>query len=151
MDLYSKQERLAWDAKNRALYEYWLSIHPDSDTLPGRQHLDPIDIPSLLPNVWLVDVVKDPVRFRFRLFGTAHYGAMDRDCTGMWIDEAFPSFLGSEVYSDYINLIENGVPSYRKGPASFHIPNYKTIERIMLPLAENGTDVNMILALTVYF
>ncbi|WP_179188587.1 PAS domain-containing protein [Kiloniella majae] len=149
--MYSKQERLAWDAKNRALYEYWLSIHPDSDTLPGRQHLDPIDIPSLLPNVWLVDVVKDPVRFRFRLFGTAHYGAMDRDCTGMWIDEAFPSFLGSEVYSDYINLIENGVPSYRKGPASFHIPNYKTIERIMLPLAENGTDVNMILALTVYF
>ncbi|WP_421780443.1 PAS domain-containing protein [Kiloniella litopenaei] len=151
MKRYTEEERQVWEEKNRALYEYWLSIHPDKTTLPGRQHLDPMDIPVLLPNIWLVDVVQDPLRFRFRLFGTAHYAAMDRDCTGMWIDEAFPDFTRSGFDQDYINIVETKLPSYRKGSASYHIPNYKTIERIMLPLAENGTDVDMILALTVYF
>ncbi|MEH6630445.1 MAG: PAS domain-containing protein [Halopseudomonas aestusnigri] len=150
MSLYSQDELKMWDTKTRALYEYWLSIHPSENMLPGRQHMDPIDIPQLLSNVWLVDIARNPVRFKFRLFGTAHAIAMEQDHTGDWIDEVYPDFTLSSTFPDYMKLYENGIPSHRRGPASFHIPDYKMIERIMLPLARNGSDVDMILALTVY-
>ncbi|MFD2203981.1 PAS domain-containing protein [Kiloniella antarctica] len=150
MSLYSQDGLKEWGEKTRALYEYWLSIHPSDTSLPGRQHLDPVDIPNLLPNVWLVDIFQDPIRFKFRLFGTAHVEAMKHDYTGRWIDEVYPNFLASSTYPDYMNLAENAQPSYRIGPASFHIPDYKSIERVMLPLAHNGKSVDMILALTVY-
>ena len=39
-----------------APYDYWLKAAPTTGVLPGRQHIDPIDIPSLLENIWLVDV-----------------------------------------------------------------------------------------------
>ncbi len=112
--------------------------------------MDPIDIPQLLPNVWLVDISHNPFRFKFRLFGTAHVEAMKHDYTGRWIDEVYPDFTSSDTYSDYIHLAKKARPSHRCGAASFHIPDYKSIERIMLPLAQNGIDVDMMLALTVY-
>ncbi|MGD1876654.1 MAG: hypothetical protein ACFB13_04040 [Kiloniellaceae bacterium] len=53
--------------KIKALFDYWQSIHPaarpggsgDEASLPGRQHLDPIDIPELLPNIWMIDVTHE--------------------------------------------------------------------------------------------
>src|SRR5690242_1355091 len=54
-----------------ALYDYWRSKAPGEGLLPGRRHIDPVDIPRLLPNVWLLDVVDDPRRFRVRLVGGA--------------------------------------------------------------------------------
>src|SRR3546814_18827524 len=56
--------------KIKALLAYWQSIHPAGGGLPGRRHLDPVDIPELLPNIWMIDVKRGPLRFRFRLVGT---------------------------------------------------------------------------------
>jgi len=36
-----------WHSKLQHLHDYWLSIHPGTG-LPGRQHLDPADLPGLL-------------------------------------------------------------------------------------------------------
>ena len=52
------------------LHRYWRDVAPPG-MLPGRQHIDPVDIPKLLANIWLLDVVGEPVRFRFRLIGDA--------------------------------------------------------------------------------
>src|SRR3546814_6108920 len=56
--------------KIKALYDYWQSIRPNDLALPGRRHFDPLDIPELLPNIQMLDVKRDPLRFRFRLIGT---------------------------------------------------------------------------------
>ncbi|MCZ4280676.1 PAS domain-containing protein [Kiloniella laminariae] len=151
--MYSEVELAGWDQRVRALYDYWISIHPreqEQSVLPGRQHFDPLDVPSLLRHIWLVDVSGNPTRFKFRLFGTTHVEAMRGDFTGQWIDEVFGDFKTSAVYGDYLLVADKGLPSYRKGPAGYHVPDYNTIERIMLPLSKNGQDVDMILALTVY-
>ena len=42
-----------------AAFAYWRGIRPDDAALPGRQHLDPLHIPHLLPHIWLVDVLRD--------------------------------------------------------------------------------------------
>lgn len=68
--------------KIRGLTEYWVSIRPPG-LLPGRQHFEPLDVPALLPNLWLVDVIRGAApRFRYRLVGTNIARAFDGDPTG---------------------------------------------------------------------
>ena len=61
-----------WHPGARELYAYWASKKP-KDGLPGRQQVDPIDIPKLLPRIFLADVIweGDRPRIRFRLVGQA--------------------------------------------------------------------------------
>ena len=48
---------------------YWDSIR-HGKSMPGRQDIDPGDIPAMLPFVFLVDVVDEGDDFRYRLVGT---------------------------------------------------------------------------------
>ena len=140
------------DPRIRRLYEYWLAIRPAPGILPGRQHLDPVAIPDLLPWLWMVDVERRPLRFRYRLVGTEQVQAMARDLTGRYLHEAHPSFLGSASYPAYVAAAERGEIGYRRGPPTFHISkDYIGIERLLLPLARDGSTVDILLAITVYF
>jgi hypothetical protein len=59
-----------WHPALVEIYRHWLSLCPGEGELPGRQHLDPARFPHLLPQTWLLEVVHDPIRFRYRLVGT---------------------------------------------------------------------------------
>jgi hypothetical protein len=137
----------------RRLHDYWVRLHPTGGGLPGRQHFDPLDIVDLMPLVWMVDVVRgdDGIRFRYRLLGTRHVRAMERDYTGWWMDEAHDAFLSSSIYEHYL-LVAGGAVNWRRGRPGFHVPpEYYEMERLMLPLARDGAHVDMILAMTVYY
>jgi hypothetical protein len=134
--------------KVRQIVEYWRKIHPDDGVLPGRQHLDPIDIPRLLANVWLIDVARDPLRFRFRLIGTAVVEYAGEDNTGNWFDEVMPEF-DPRVFVD---VVESREPSWSRSPSRMRpYKQYRELERVRLPLASDGKTVDMILCLTVFF
>lgn len=134
--------------KIRQIVAYWRKIHPADGVLPGRQHLDPIDIPALLPNVWLIDVSREPLRFRFRLIGTAVVEYAGEDNTGKWFDEAMPNF-DPKVFVD---LAETGEPSWARSPSRMRpYKEYRELERVRLPLARDGKTVDMILCLTVFY
>jgi hypothetical protein len=70
-----------WIAENpdrrwALLLGYWNRLAEAFGRMPGRAAIDPLDLPvELLPNIFLVDVVRDEgqpaARFRFRLLGTA--------------------------------------------------------------------------------
>lgn len=143
----------SWSPPIRRLHEYWRRLHPAVGGLPGRQHFDPLDIADLMPIVWMVDVDRGAggTRFRYRLLGTRHVRAMARDYTGWWIDEAHDAFLASPIYSHYL-AVAGGALNWRRGRPAFHVhPDYHEMERLMLPMARDGTLVDMILAVTVYF
>jgi len=128
----------------RRAVEYWLSIHPETG-LPGRQHFDPVDIPSLLPYLRLLDVTREPPRFRIRLMGTRVVHFYEKDFTGWWYDEAFPNFAGSDAEKSMIAAVRTGRPEYRNGPPSFFFPrDYKIVERVALPLARDRQNVDML-------
>lgn len=134
----------------KQLLEYWRSIRP-ADLMPGRQLLDPTVIGPLLPNIWLVDVHRDPLRFRYRLLGTHIVNRLGRELKGAWMDEAHPDFRQSAGYADYVAVAEEGVAAWRRGPSTFTDDRrWRTIERIILPLAENGRVVDILLGLTVW-
>lgn len=133
--------------KIRAIFDYWRAVHP-AVGLPGRQHIDPVDIRSLLPNVWLMDVLRDPVRFRLRLLGTRIVAYAGEDNTGKWVHELWPD---SNV-APLREVVETGHPILWRGPSHFRPEkSYFELERIRLPLARDGVTVDMIFGLTVFY
>lgn len=137
--------------KIRGMLDYWRGINR-SDRLPGRQHIDPADIPSLLPNVWLIDIERAPhPRARYRLIGTSIVRAFDRDHTGRYLDEVHPDFADSKVWSYMSGVVANAHPDWRFGiPHLNGLGEFVRLERIYLPLATDGLQVDMILALSVF-
>ena len=140
------------DARVRLLYRYWLGLHPPEGGLPGRQHVDPTALPpALLPFLWLADVQRAPLRFRYRLLGTEHVRVLRRDYTGHWIDEAHANFAGSAASAQFVAAVERGEPGYRSGDTLIILPeDYRSMERLILPLARDGKSVDMLLAISVY-
>jgi len=138
------------DGRIRALIDYWVSIHP-GDRLPGRDRFDPIDIPALLPNLVLTDVVEDERRFFARLVGTAVVDAFGKELTGHFLTDVIPNFEESYGFKHRVEVAETGLPSYRKGQSSMQFRlDYAPIERVHLPLAADGVRVDMILSMTTY-
>jgi hypothetical protein len=144
--------RDAWHPRLQRLHQYWQDIHP-TDGLPGRQHFDPIDIPDLLPNLWLLEVQREPFRVRYRLAGTSIVRAIQREVTGQWFDDVRPEARAIPGYFDRFRaVVETKTPSWRRGPPKFPLDAiFASLENVSLPLARDGQNVDMILAGTIFF
>lgn len=136
--------------KIREFAEYWMSIHP-GDRLPSRADFDPIDIPSLLPHLVLVDVTPDPIRFMVRLQGTDVTRAMRRELRGRYLDEAFPNFEQSFPHLDRVHVVKTALPLHRIGAPSIQFAlDYAPIERLHLPLSSDGVTVDKVISIFLY-
>ena len=137
--------------KIRALTEYWMSIRP-AGRLPSRRDFEPLDVPALLPNIWLVDVERDPhVRLRYRLIGTSVARAFDADPTGKYLEDTHPESRDRQVRIYMREVVRDRMPAWRVGqPMLWQLQDYLRLERIYLPMAADGETVDMILALTVF-
>lgn len=135
----------------RALYGHWRSIHPEAG-LPGRQHFDPVDVPRLLPNIWLMDVESEPIRFRFRLIGSALIDAGPQVRVGALLDECIPDpDARAQVASLLVWAKTTRSPAWRKGaPIIDHRRYVISAEALILPLATDGVLVDRLLCVTAY-
>ena len=57
------------DRRLARLYDYWLS-RKGTRRFPSRRDIDPVDFHYVLGHVMLIDVLRDPLRFRVRLHGS---------------------------------------------------------------------------------
>lgn len=131
---------------HREAYGYWRSKF-DAGRLPGRDAIDPLELPTVLPWLNLVDVVKvgDQYRFRHRLIGTGIVSRYGRDATGGWFDEVYdPEFL-KQHQKDHIAIVESGRPSVELVPMPVKEKSFINYQRLALPLATDGTTVDMIM------
>jgi hypothetical protein len=135
------------------MYRYWQQRRPAPDVLPGRQHIDPLDFPDLLPGIWLLDVQREPLRFRYRLVGTRIVEGIGREVTGQWLDEAHPHVLATGGYGDrYRDAVMSGAVAHRRGPARlWDHQDYREVENVLLPLAADGRTVDILMMLTVLY
>lgn len=133
-------------------FAYWRSLHRDGQ-LPGRQHVDPLAIPDLLPGAWLLDVQREPFRLRYRLVGTRVVEAIGREVTGQWLDEAHPDIGRDPRYLARSRaVVETGTPSWRRGPPNlWRHEVYSMIENLIVPFAADGKTIDMLMTLTVFF
>ena len=138
------------------LYDHWHSIHPLNGKLPGRQHFDPVELanlyPQLLQHLWLVDVEREPLRFRLRLVGSAVYMTSPFARAGHYIDEFIdPASRTETLQTSFTRLVETGQPEFRRGrPRIASRREARALARLSLPLAADGHAVDMILNITTY-
>lgn len=143
-----------WNPRVRRFFEYWLSISP-AGRLPGRQHFDPLDIAEVMPRVWILDVVREPsaIRFRYRLVGTKEVETLQREVTGLWLDEVHPYLRQAPGGFDrFLHMVQHGQATYRTGRVAFvHHRDHRVVENCMAPLARDGANVDMIAVCSVLY
>ena len=148
-------DRAAWNPRLAKFLSYWLSIRPAPDLLPGRQHFDPVNIPHIMPRVWLLDVVRDGalLRFRYRLVGTKEVETLQREVTGQWMDDVHPLLKENpKLLERFHFMVTTGQATYRKGTINFnHKREHEAVENCMAPLAGDGRTVDMIAACSVLY
>jgi hypothetical protein len=134
------------------LYDYWRRVAPAGGGLPSRKHIDPTEIPALLEHIWLLDVVGTPMRFRYRLRGGAAQRMGPPGQIGDFMDQFFDGGPADERLDDLRFVAATRQPLWFRGaPRLKHKSEIAELERIHLPLAADGTTVDMILCMTVYY
>lgn len=129
-----------------ALFEYWCRQSPPG-RLPGRQHLDPIDMPrELLPRLVLFDVLPsiDGPLFRVRLAGTRVVQMLGREPRGTMLHQ-----LGLAEADNLTSALKAAVtlaaPVIYSAPIVLPSRRHLWARRIGLPLARDGANVDMVL------
>lgn len=125
------------------ILDYWRHRRGDG-RWPGRADLDPVDIPDLLPDVVLLDVVGEPPRFRKRLVGSAIVAREGRDSTGDWLEETINPAVRQEVLRQHVEAA--GEPEgncYRVEFLGVDRRLY-SYQRLLLPLSGDGRRVDML-------
>jgi hypothetical protein len=129
--------------KLRRLFDYWESKKAGR-ALPARAALDPVDFSWTLAGVALVDVLRDPLRFRYRLVGTEIVRRDGTDLTGKRPeDHPLPEYrdLLRQTYGD---AVASGEPAvYRRERVLDD--RLRQYEVLYLPLAADGATVDMLL------
>lgn len=133
-----------------AIHRYWQSLAPGGGLLPSRSDIDPVQIPELLENIWLVDILAAPPRFRLRLAGEALHRMGFRLKRGEFLEDYMAP--DDPPLEDFRLLAETGQPVWFRGQAfAPHASTVSELERIALPLAADGVAVDAMLCLTVFY
>ena len=133
--------------EQRQLYDYWLS-RAEQGAIPKRSHINPADIPRLLPFISLIDVGDRLEVSRVRLAGTRLRDVFDREITGLRIDDLDLGPKRDYWMTAYRHTAVDGKPTQGivRGPRvnKEHLVQYW----IRLPLAApDGSGIRMILGL----
>lgn len=131
----------------RRLADY-LAVKAPPGKLPGRQHIDPIELSDILPYLMLVDVVPQDVttrRYRIRLVGTEVVAIQGRDATGKLVEEVLDKAEVGEIIRGYDEIIRTHQPEYRKGVVATAGREHVPYRRIAFPLARDGEHVDMLI------
>ena len=130
----------------RDLYTYWLGKR-GSRVGPPRSAVQLEEVPHVLPDISLVDVVGDPPRFFFCLCGTGVAEAYGENLTGKYLEEIDLESvsLNTDFRDFYSKLVRGCRPQVFRIRFTKRDGRYLEYERIGLPLSDDGKTVNMLL------
>jgi hypothetical protein len=137
--------------------DYWVAKHGPQGQLPSRAQIDPSEIPTLLTGIALYDVERVNTalgyRFKYRLLGTRHSVVNHADFSGRYVEDVHYPDEAVPIIGAFSLVVERKLPHYwhrervsRRDPAN-RIP----YERIIVPLASDGVNVNMLFGHFVFY
>ena len=136
------------DARLRRFYDYWLG-KCGGRRMPARRDLDPLEFPYVLGNLMLVDVLRDPQRFRVRLHGTNVVARMHYDMTGKLLDEVPRPEWRAYILERCRGLAASGEPLLLWNDLMLDGWTSR-YEALWLPLSDDGVNVNLLVCAMIY-
>ena len=138
----------------RELHDLWLKLK-GSRRMPSRRDFDPVAVPKLLPDMFLVDVLAGSPRerrYRVRLQGTAQVDYIGADWTGSFLHQVVDRITADRFCAVGDFVVSSREPRMSTGKL-YWVPSkpFYRFETILLPLSDDGISVNMILGLTLLF
>jgi hypothetical protein len=116
--------------------------------MPRRADIDPVEIPSHLGDVFMLDVLQDGADFRYRLIGTRIVHGMGRDATGRTVSELYrrQPDVAAKLCALFSRPVIEKRPIFARGRIFWNpARDVRHFEAAYLPLAEDGEKVNIVL------
>lgn len=120
-------------------------------SMPARRDFDPVfEIPHLLPRIMLVDVLRDPLDFRYRVIGMGIAERSTRNYTGRRLSELSHVTRTSPLWTDRQTVIETRAPKLTAPAYTGGSKTVQSVSGIHLPLSSDGETVDMIFTFVAY-
>jgi hypothetical protein len=130
------------------LYAYWQERRRERE-FPARRDIDPLDFRYALGHVMLLDVLREPLRFRFRLHGTALTLRAGYDMTGKMADELPNARNRDMLVARCRAVVERRQPLVTTDE---RLVGRRTsaYEVLWLPLSDDGSTISMLMGALYY-
>ena len=134
----------------RLLYDYWLTLADEDTGLPSVQRFDPLYLPKLLPNVWILEVEPATHRFRMRLTGENINAIYGRSIAGLYFKEVFQPGDVEIIVARYTRALTEPSIFHASGMVYAAGGSLTVGERLGLPMLGREGRTNTLLGATVY-
>jgi hypothetical protein len=115
--------------------------------IPARIDFSMEDLRPLMGRLAILDVIDGGEDFRFRLYGSNIANAYRGEMTGKSVRDYRPHFY-AKIAPGYRDCVARRMPVYDELEVDDQMMLYRW-ERLVLPLAADGTTVNMLLVASI--
>jgi hypothetical protein len=129
----------------RRLYRDW-SERCGARRMPARADFDPLEMRYILSHLSLVDVLRNPLRFVFRLHASNNAARVGVDMTGKEIGEMPLATAPEQLRAQYEVTVRSRAPVVHNYHATLADGLRWDYELLLLPLAADGETVDMVMA-----
>jgi len=129
------------------LHAYWESRRGADRPYPARDQIDPLDLRFILGSLILLDVEPQPLRYRYRLFGSDIARRQGFDMTGKYLDQHPWPELAAMARETYGQVLASGKPSLIRRHG---LIDDQYVDHVSLILPLGHAKVEMLLAGVVF-
>jgi len=123
-----------------AFYEYWQKIKNDK-SMPNRASFKPMDIPKVLPYIFMEDVEHNPLRYKVRLIGSK--SDVPNEHTGKYLDEISDLDLVIGLLDDLVKVKK---PYYYERKMTLANGASKRYSSVVVPFSDDDDEVNIVMS-----
>jgi hypothetical protein len=114
--------------------------------MPSRSDFDASDFVTLLPDIFLVDVLPAPTHYRFRLVGENVVKFHGENFSGKTFAECFEPRAAALLVALFDSVVEGHAPIFRTGEAYWWSDRIRrAFECCYFPLSADGRAANMVI------
>jgi hypothetical protein len=128
-------------------YSYWSRVRPGG-LLPARRDINIAEFCPLVGAMHLVDASSATAEdYRFRVYGSKAPTETAPDFGAQRLGDVKSEIYRRSVIEDYRTVVLTGVPAYHQIAAKIDL-DVHTYSRLILPLADDGRRVTMLIVCT---
>ena len=124
---------------------YWMALK-QGRPMPLKEELNPASIARHLPNVALVDVFHNPLRFKYRLLGTRITELAGRNATGKWLDKELYGENTENMLWMFRNCAASKQPVAVREQIQFVDKSWINVDVAAFPMGNADGEITVILS-----